>query len=303
MLDAAIEAFKSSISPPDSRVSQLPQIVLVFGGSLGADPYTSSRQLFLNWMLAKSHPISSLIRTPEQFSDWSQYEGYGNLIDFESDAGNLSRVVVLFSEGPGAFAELGAFCMDPVLSERLFVVIEKRHYKDSSFIAHGPIKKIEHQNEDAICVVNSILPQDIEAELPDIADVLTAKMKSAPKTQAFDPTRPRDQFLLVADLVELFGALTKHELMVLLDFMGVEIAPKMFARIVNQLCRFELIELVEQTNKRFFVPPKERRWYFDYEALAGGSAFQRSRFKLQVFSALKGDKARFNAYSEIHSGK
>lgn len=253
-------------------------------------------------MAAKQHPVSSLLRTPEQFSDWSQYEGYGNLIDFESDAGNLSQAVVLFSESPGAFAELGAFCMDPVLSERLFVVIEKGHYKDTSFIAHGPIKKIEHQNDDAICVVNSILARNIEAELPDIADVLAAKIKSAPKTQAFNPLRPRDQFLLVADLVELFGALTKQELQALLEFMGVNIHRKMFVRIVNQLIRFELIELVEKTNKRFFVPPKIRRWYFNYEAPSGSSAFQRSNFKMKIFSILKSDKTRFNAYCEIHSG-
>lgn len=301
MISGVLEAFKSVVSPPDTRIQRLPKIVLVYGGPLGG-AYDSGRQMFMNWMLAKGHPVCLFLRTPEQYGDWDKYEGYSNLIDFERDAGNLAQAIVLFSESPGAYAELGAFCMDSVLSERLFVVIDKNHYRDGSFIANGPIKKIELLHEDSICVVENIAPAEIEPELPDVAAALEEKINNIPKTHAFDPSRDRDQFLLVADLVELFGALTIMELHQLVQSMGVDIPKARLESIANQLKRFGLVELVQRTTKRYYVPPVERQWYLNYEAPAGAAPFDRARFKMQkAFPLLQKDGPRFKAYNEIHS--
>lgn len=299
MFASAINAFGLAIDPLATRVERFPPIVLVFGGPLGAAT-ASGRQMFMNWMLAKGHPVSPLLRTPEQYSDWDKFEGYSNLIDFEKDAGNLSRTIVLFSESPGSFAELGAFCMDDVLSERLFVVIGKEHYQDTSFIANGPIKRIERHNTDAICVVEAVAPGAIQGELEEVADDLTVKINCAPKSASFDPNRERDQFLLVADMVELFGALTEKELQVLVKVMGVQIAHERLDKVLQQLVRFELVERVVKGTKRFFVPPRERAWYLNYRSASGGAAFHRERFKLKTFPSLKADLRRYNAYCEVH---
>lgn len=293
--------FSSAISPSDTRIKQLPPIVLVFGGPLG-DPMGSARQLFLNWMMVSNSPVKSLIRTPEQFSDWNKFEGYGNLVDFERDAGHLTKAIVLFSESEGSFAELGAFCMDSVISERLFVVIAKEFYHATSFIAYGPVKKIEDRHHDhSICVMDTLEPAKLEPELASIAAALEEKISSIPRTQAFDPSRHRDKFLLVADLVELFGALTITELDALVKVMEVDLSMTQLRAILNQLKRFDLIELVEGTTKRFFVPPKDRQPYLDYESPKGTPAFERSRFKmLKATPWLQGDAPRFKAYCEIH---
>lgn len=257
--------------------------------------------MFINWMMVKGHPVSAMLRTPEQYGDWDKFEGYSNLIDFESDAGNLAQAIVLFSESEGSYAELGAFCMDSVLSERLFVVIEKLHYSATSFIANGPIKKIELLHDNAICVVDTISPIGMQTELQEVASALEEKMKIAPKTQAFDPNRKRDQFLLVADLVELFGALTLAELQNLVELIGVDIDRKRLERVVKQLIRFELVKLVVRTTKRFLVPPKDRLWYLDYQAPVGVPAFDRSRFKMtKAHPWLTADGPRFKAYSTVH---
>lgn len=258
--------------------------------------------MFINWMLAKGHPVSPLLRHPEQFDDWDKYEGYSNLIDFESDAGNLAQAIVLFSESPGSFAELGAFCMNDVLSERLFVVIDKLHYGDTSFIANGPVKKIEQLHENSICVVDSIDPSKIELVLEEVAVALEEKINATHKTQAFEPSRDRDQFLLVADLVELFSALTITELHQLIRLMGVDITQRRLVSITNQLKRFGLVELAQRTTKRYFVPPIDRQWYLNYEAQAGAASFDRSRFKMnKAFPLLQNDVPRYKAYQEIHT--
>lgn len=265
----------------------------------------SARQLFLNWMMVNNSPVKSLIRTPEQFGDWNKFEGYGNLVDFERDAGHLTKAIVLFSESEGSFAELGAFCMDSVISERLFVVIAKQFYHAESFIAYGPVKKIEDGNHDhSICVTDTLEPAKLGPELSSIAFALEEKIASIPKTQSFDPSRHRDKFLLVADLVELFGALTIKELDALVKVMKVELSNTELRAILNQLKRFELIEMVEGTTKRFFIPPKDRQPYLDYESPKGTPAFERSRFKmLRATPWLRADAPRYKAYCEIHSKK
>ena len=71
--------------------------------------------------------------TPEDFKEeWNRIGGYPNLVDFEKEAGCLARGILLFSECDGALAELGAFCTDDVLCERLVVVLEDKHYDDDS---------------------------------------------------------------------------------------------------------------------------------------------------------------------------
>jgi hypothetical protein len=192
--------------------------------------------------------------------------------------------------------------MDDVLSERLFVVIDKTHYGDTSFIANGPVKKIEQLHENSICVVDSIDPAKIEAVLEEVAVALEEKINATPKTQAFEPSRDRDQFLLVADLVELFSALTITELHQLVLLMGVNITKSRLVAITSQLKRFGLVESAQRTTKRYFVPPVNRQWYLKYEAQAGEAAFDRSRFKMhKAFPLLKDDVPRYKAYQEIHS--
>lgn len=303
MSSDAIDEFTSSVNPAATRVKELPPIVLVFGGKLGG-AHDSARQMFLNWLTAKRHFIDRLVRLPERFENWNNFEGYDNLIDFERDAASLAKAIVLFPESAGSFAELGAFCMDDVIAERLFVVIDAAHYEAGSFIAHGPIKKIERHYDGAICVVDSIVPAEIEKELNQVADALSEKINSIPKTVGFDPKRQRDQFLLVVDVVDLFGAITLNELRDLMRFMGVEIGRTRLEQVVNQIRRFELLESVDKLTKRFLVPPVIRQHYLDYEASKSSEAppFDRARFKMKhSIPWLKKDITRGQAYLTIHT--
>lgn len=296
----AIEAFKASINASSTRITSLPDIVLVFGGKLGP-PEASARQMFINWLLARQHPISALVRTPEQYDNWNSFEGYDNLIDFESEAGSLAKAIVLFSESPGSFAELGAFCMDIVLAERLFVVIDEVHYSAGSFIAHGPIKKIENHLGGVVCTVSTMVPKDIKNELNLVADALLEKINSIPQTTNFNPNQIRDCLLLVMDLVELFGAITLHELQSLMQFMGVNVTRPRLEQLIKQVERFDLVSSVKKLTKTYLVVPADRKIYLDYKATNGKPAFDRTRFKVKsTIPWLKQDSPRSKAYLEIH---
>ena len=302
MVSKAAELFGASVSPSDARIEQLPPIILVFF-FLFQDASTSARATFINWLYINKHPLLELIKTPENFEDWNNFQGYGNLVDFEIDAGNLTKAVILFCESHGACAELGSFCMESSLSERLFIIISRENYEARSFVANGPIKKIElqHPNQNSVCVLETLEPSEMQNEIGNLIEALEEKIKSFPKTQAFQHSRSRDQFLIVADLVDLFSALTAHELHEIIKIMQVEITFDKLERILNQLQRFGLLNPVQFLTKKYYIAPKNRIPYINYVGLDGARKFDRANFKItKVTPWLEGDKNRLRAYQQIH---
>lgn len=308
LLPEAIREFKLNVAPDKARVKHLPPLIFVFGGDadIKSPRDSSCRNLFLQHAHENKYPHAPFFKLPEEYPEWNEFEGYGNLVDFEIEVGSLARAIVLFSEGPGAYAELGAFCMDPILRERLFVVISKKHYEDPSFIALGPIKRIEDESPDhAICVVQEMHPPiTFEPHIDDVLAALSEKLASSHKTQAFDPNRTRDQYLLIADLIDLFCALTVTEIQELIVHMGIEIDLKRIKRILRQLEIFNLVSEVQITTRRYFVASKsDNSQYLDYERVKGGDKFDRIRFKMKIFDSLAKDRLRNNAYAVIHGKK
>jgi hypothetical protein len=284
----AIKQFKNRVDPSKTRIDVLPNIVLAFGGKLSVKPdeaYVSCRNVFLNHVHSTKSPLANVITCPEYYGEWNHFEHYPDLIAFERDACSLARAIVLFSECEGAFAELGAFCQDEVISQRLLVVISQAHFNDISFIALGPIKHIEHKHsEGSICVVESITPREFVVAAPDVVKALQDKIESAHKTQQFDPTRTRDQLLLIADLVELFSAITRTELQDLLEAMGVKLEPVRIKQMINLLRLFELVFPGQKSTQRYLVTPptSKRKSYLDFVAKSGELNFERTKFKTVV---------------------
>jgi hypothetical protein len=302
----AIKQFKNRVDPSKTRIDVLPDIVLAFGGKLSVkqgEAHASCRNVFINHLHSTKSPLANVIICPEHYPEWNKFEHYPDLIAFERDACSLARAIVLFSESEGAFAELGAFCQDEVISDRLLVVVSRAHYKDTSFIALGPIKHIELKHpEGSICVVDSITATKFETEASDVAKALQQKIDTAHKTHQFDPSRIRDQLLLIADLVDLFSAVTQSELHELLEGMGVVLEAKRIKQMINLLQLFELVIPREKSTQRFLVAPvsSKRKSYLGFSAQTGAANFDRARFKLQVFSE---DPTRDRIFRQAHGVK
>lgn len=302
----AILKFKELVDPDKTRIESLFPLILVFGGNADVKngKYSSCRNVFLHWASDKNFSLEDYLRTPEQFQEWNSFDGYSNLVDFEKEAGCLARGILLFSECPGALAELGAFCTDEVLCERLVVVIAKEHYEVPYFISLGPIKRIEYKHgEKAICVINATKDKKLDAELFEaevegVGKTLLEKVSTLPKTQQFVAQETRNKYLLIADLVELFGALDEAEIGVLLAHWKID--STCLKRMLNLLVLFELIQRVPINSSRYYTPPKQRTNFLDHTATAG-SRFERASFRLlTTIPELKKDRYRLDAYSKIH---
>ena len=302
----AIKKFKELVDPEKTRVESLFPLVLVFGGDadIKNGRHSSCRNVFLHWASENKFALEDSLRIPEQFKEWNSFEGYSNLVDFEKEAGCLTRGILLFSESPGALAELGAFCTDETLCERLVVVIAKEHYDVPYFISLGPIKRIEYKHgEGGICVVNATKDNKLHAELFEtevdgVGETLLEKVNTLPKTQQFLSQEIRNKYLLIADLVELFGALTETEIGILLSHWKID--SNDLKRMLNLLVLFEQIHRVPIKNSRYYISPKQRTRFLDYTATAG-SKFERASFRLlNTLPELKKEKNRLDAYASLH---
>lgn len=305
MFENAIKTFHDGIDFSSTRINNLPKIILLLGGRLDiGEPNASRRNVFLSKMHEIKHELAPYLHAPEDYPEWNQFQGYDNLIDFEAAAGALTRAILLFSESEGAYAELGVFSMDSVLRERLLIVIQKNHYDAVSFIRYGPIKKVQdHHSENSVCVINANHPAGFADEVTDVAEVLSTKFKSFPKTATFRVDERRDRLLLLADLVELFGALSKNELRTLLDCLGVPLENAELDRSLKLILMFKLV-LQGTTDKSYFVPPKDdRQSYLNYAARKDVAPFERIKFKTKLFDALKADRQRYKAYMQVHGGR
>lgn len=298
----AILKFKELVAPEKTRIESLFPLILVFGGPAPVeDKYSSCRNVFLCWAHENKYELANDLRTPEDFPDeWNKFYGYSNLVEFERDAGCLTRGILLFSESPGAFAELGAFCSDDDLCERLLVVLADEHYDVPSYIFLGPIQLIKERHSEKSIYLASTTddPRKFEAEVKDVGDALLNKVGVKLKQKQFYARKTRDQFLLIADLIELFGALTEQEIEILLKFMGVE--QTNLNRMLHQLVLFKLIIKSRGKNDLYYIPPKQRTCFLDYTAPAN-LKFERASFRLMVSNPeLKRDKYRLDAYSKTH---
>lgn len=306
MFTDALNLFKQSVDPRKTHLRRLPKIILVFGsGPIGIEDIhrnSSFRNVFLNWTSDNRSPLTKYLQLPEYFPEWNSFQGYQNLVDFEREAGALSGAILLFLEGSGALAELGAFCMDKVLSERLLVVVKRSHFAEDSFLVHGPLRKLTGDHADSsICVIESETPELFYSEASIVAEALQEKLNSNPRKELISFDRIRDQLLVIADLIELFGAITETEILGLLKFLGLEIEREHFHRLVSQLRLFNLLKEARKYEQKYLIAPTTNRESFiDYDSVSADLRFDRLNFKLKTFEYLKKESKRRQAYSQIH---
>lgn len=295
--------FKDQLDPNQCTVVDLPSLVLVLGGVTSiqtGDRHRSLRNVFVTRLQESDETIRQAIRMPEQFPEWNQFEGYSNLVDFEIDASSLCRAILLFAESSGSLAELGAFSMSAEICEKTITVIQKKFYDRDSFIKLGPIRRMEDAQAESVCVIHSENEAAFENEYQSVLEILKAKFDAHPKKSKFNLGSLRDVYLLIADLVELFGALTIGEISDMLGHFNVPINSKDLKKALRQLALFELIKFSKYLTQSYYVANHNRQSFIDYNALPEKPKFDRVRFKLLAHDEMKGDHKRRAAYEVIH---
>lgn len=293
-----LQYLKETVDASKARVCGFPSRIWLFGGPFATtkeDQPASVREAFSRAAFKESYPWLGDLACPEDFPEWIHFSGYEDLLLFERDAGFLSRAIVLFSESPGAIAELGAFALDEQLHKRLFVVISQKfreHPYRKSFLNLGPIKRIERaarasgQARKSICVIETDKPNLVtDSTLNVIFSQLDKWLKVPTKTEYFRKENPTHTLLLMADLVDLHHVLSESQLGNALSHFGVEDDQPKLQRLVSLLDLMGLIKVKERGSDRFLLSGLSAP-LLEYDAVTG-RRFERLSFKTKIWDLVQ----------------
>lgn len=135
-----------------------------------------------------------------------------DILTFEEVLAEISEYIIIVTESPGTFCELGAFALHDSFVDKVIVINEDNPAFKSSFISLGPIKKIEKQNEDNIILYSSKSELKKSLQLNDmIREIANQKVKYTPN---LNPQKLSLKNLIyeILNLIELFEPITPYEL-------------------------------------------------------------------------------------------
>tara|TARA_R100001086_G_scaffold73205_1_gene35272 strand:- start:1489 stop:2424 length:936 start_codon:yes stop_codon:yes gene_type:complete len=175
--------------------------------------------------------------TPEEFKIFAPDGNYQDWLSFESEFAQIVELIILFSESYGSAAELGAFAMDEEISLRLLVVMDDANYGGSSFIKHGPVRRLEERyGKSAVCVLNrvdinissieKVADVNLDAFAATISAAIAKRKLDYKERTTFNPGRPGHIIKLIVGLIQHYGALTDIEIEVLLFAMDLTVEAK-----------------------------------------------------------------------------
>lgn len=274
-------------SGKDLWVLRRPARFAVFGGGLttekeaceGVAP-ASMRDAFLRWMRSNAPETAPFLLCPESFGDWNHFNRYEDLLRFEEDLGHVTSAILIFLEGVGSIAELGAFCQTSSLSPQLIVVVTQSHHPKQSFISLGPLKKLENANETSVIAVPDVSPSELDDYLPDIVTALMSKGPADKVREQYREGELRHQLILVLDLVTMLRSVSVAALKEALDHFQLGATDHRLRQLLYTLESARLIARKKKGNTLHFEAIHADAAWIHY----GGSekSFHRARVQAKI---------------------
>jgi hypothetical protein len=141
-----LTTFCDNVNVESVRVYPPKRYVLLCGGEVSSiyEPKPISlRDAFLRGGAIAALKNSHILQIEEIQEFFDKDSPYVDLVKFESDIAQVCELVLLFSESPGSFTELGSFAMLPAISEKLLLVVQSKYLSKSSFITKGPVASLK----------------------------------------------------------------------------------------------------------------------------------------------------------------
>ncbi len=207
---------------------------------LGVQPPISLRDAFYKITEFKPLRGTPVVRAEDVEAFHIAQAKYSDLLTFELDLAQLSKLTLIFSESYGSLAEFGAFCIVPEIAKRTLVLIRSDHYEESSFIRLGLIQFMkanygEHSyfvmDRKALglagIVVTNGTVKDLEAVLESPVNLRISEIEN-PTT--FDKDSTGHRIKLIVGLLQEFGALLIDEISALLIAFDLDLPHEMIER-------------------------------------------------------------------------
>jgi hypothetical protein len=244
-------------------------IIFVCGANPTPDRPFSRRKLFMDY--AKKHLGNFRFFLAEEVFTTLTTPNVDDLLTIEDRLGGFSDCIIIFCESESAFAELGAFCLKDLLVEQVLIVNDARLKSVDSFINRGPIARADKRSKFKPTIqadFGSILRSapEIKQRLESIIPHRRSHRIEFKEESGFSVLAPKDQLLLLADFIHLFGPVTTSELVAILkESLGVDI-PGLDTELAlgKSLGFFRRVE--HGNGKRLWAPPSNESFsFFKYQ--------------------------------------
>ncbi|MGI6499270.1 MAG: retron St85 family effector protein [Anaerostipes sp.] len=158
----------------------------------------------------ESYPVQCVI-SEYLYSD----EKAIDILTFEEVLAEISECIIIVSESPGTYCELGAFALNDSFAGKTIVINEDNPKYKNSFITKGPIKKIENQHEENVILYTGKGTLRNSLELNDMIRRISSKeVKYTPNLNAQE-LNLKNLIYELLNLTELFEPVTAYELEIL----------------------------------------------------------------------------------------
>lgn len=293
------------IAIEDAKVRPFDGFIFLCGGLVDATSHHPRSLRDAICREAVKHPhIESRIRLAEEFKEWADDGHYQDLLTFEEHIAELSEVIVLALESPGAIAELGLFSAMDSFRSKLIVFVATSHYEQPSFIKLGPIKFLENSQGNTSEVfpwITGGMRQVIDTEWlqnssSEIFESVLDRIKPSTSDTPFNPEKWLHTTLLACDLIFLMSALTITEISNYLTDLGIDEPPQKLRQRLFILQKMGVISVIARSNQRFYVSAKGTQ-FLSFKI--SPKELDLSRFQTDVIGFYeKNDKKRYKAIIE-----
>jgi hypothetical protein len=263
----SIAEFAKSLSADNCKIQNRPDLIFLCGGAIARKgAFRSARDFFYRYLL-RNPDWARRIKLAEDISAWFQKDNaFSDLLQLENYLAHLATVIVLFVESPGSIAELGAFAASDALLPKTLAVLNEVYGFDKSFIADGPVRRINDENKEHVQYYNwnPRRPNSVNTreEFRAIAQALTALLEqedaAREKQLSFDTKQTSHTLLLVADLIRIAGVASKSDLAACLRALDCDSAHEALDRHLSILQSVDFIAERRRSNQTFYVRDSSR---------------------------------------------
>ena len=245
--------FLSAIDLPKSRIINYPRYIFLCGGpvpSNGSQTVPPSLRYSLLERITSDHPDlkTNIVLAESIFAKFAK-DDYGDLLTFERHLAGFCSAIVIILESPGAIAEFGAFVLLTEVVDKLYAVIDSKHYKSPSFIRKGPIEYLKQRQENQVISHNWLTTKGTRPAVPkfrvfaaDLIDELAEIHRSSPSSHKLDLSSHPHRMLLLASLLRVAKPLKFGEIAQCMQRISQDITTKDLQRYLSMLQSLNLIE-------------------------------------------------------------
>ncbi|RZF61208.1 hypothetical protein EWE75_19160 [Sphingomonas populi] len=165
---------------------------------------------------------------------------YQDLVKFETDLAQICELVILFSESPGSFVELGSFSAVEEIAEKLLVIIQSKYLNKNSFIAKGPATSLKREYPNSIFTFADITigiknghfsEVDCLSLVNKLVAPISVRLKEVDSRTTFNPHKFNHLCKLYVGVLREAYALKDDEICLLLSEFGATVDQHLLDRI------------------------------------------------------------------------